>query len=441
MSSLAPSADAIDSRVVLRWYALAAGSAGVVLIFGAPLLVSVAFSGTPLKAFVFARTVGALMVAGATAAWAVSRIDDEAQRHRGFGWCLGGTALSMVAGIGAVGPGVASSLVDSVTVAWATACVVLVYVWDTAPGERLFTFGRGALSIRPVPPSQLSARSRYEDAIRRAAAQEERHRLARDLHDSVKQQLFAINTAAATAQARLGADPNGVTTAIDGVRASARDALAEMDAMLDQLREAPIEMNGLIESLRRQCESLRLRTGADVTFECSSLPPSAAMAPGVLPEVLRVAHEALANVARHARARRVTVVLAGHADGLSFTVSDDGRGFDGATPSSGMGLSNMRARAVGVGGTLDCRSSVGAGTTVSLVVPANGAPTGEPRPYLNRAIRWGLLLFLAIGSVPWRGRDGISFLMVPMVAVAAFAFLRSIRTYQRLRSHRYAVVS
>ena len=133
--------------------------------------------------------------------------------------------------------------------------------------------------------------------------------------------------------------------------------------------------------------------------------------------------------------------LAGRDDGLALTVSDDGRGFDGATPSSGMGLSNMRARAFGVGGTLECRSSVGAGTTVSLVVPANGNLTDEPRPYLNRAIRWGGLLFLAIGPLPWRGSDGMSFLMVPIVAVAAFAFLRSMRTYQRLRSHRHAAAS
>lgn len=77
-----------------------------------------------------------------------------------------------------------------------------------------------------------------------AASQEERHRLARGLPDSVKQQLFVIQTAAATPQTRFDGDSQGAREAIAQVRTSAREAITEMQAMLDQLRAAPLENTG-----------------------------------------------------------------------------------------------------------------------------------------------------------------------------------------------------
>ena len=85
-----------------------------------------------------------------------------------------------------------------------------------------------------------------EEQIRQAARQEERARLARDLHDAVKQQFFVIQTAAATAQARFETDPDGAKTAVDQVRSSAREAMTEMEAMLEQLQAAPLENAGLV---------------------------------------------------------------------------------------------------------------------------------------------------------------------------------------------------
>lgn len=424
----------MDTRLVLRWYAAYAAGAGMALIAAALWFGPLWSPDQAWPTIRSLRITGALMLMGGTGAWMLSGVDDARERLRGLGWFLAGHSASMLAGASAAGPGVPPGLADGLTMAWATPAALLTYIWANADGQPTL-FGGGLISLfGDFRRASAPARSRYEEAIRRAAAQEERHRLARDLHDSVKQQLFAINTSAATAQARLGDDARGAAGAIDAVRASARDALAEMDAMLDQLREAPVELNGLVASLRKQCEALRLRTGADVSLDLSNLPSSQAVAPGVLPEVLRVAQEALANVARHARARHVGVSLAGREGGLSLVVEDNGRGFDQLSPAGGMGLSNMRMRAEAIGGTLECRSTRGGGTMVRLHVPT-GRPAAGPadaRAVLVQAIGWGLLTVFWLSHAP-------SFLKAPMVAVTSFAFLRTMRSWTRLRATRQVV--
>jgi len=117
---------------------------------------------------------------------------------------------------------------------------------------------------RPLRPAEIATEIetlRIPDEIRRgllqqigeAAAQEERNRLARDLHDSIKQQLFSINVGTAAAQERWERDPEGARKALADVRRSAREAMVEMQAMLHQLRPEALGTAGLIEALREQC--------------------------------------------------------------------------------------------------------------------------------------------------------------------------------------------
>ena len=176
---------------------------------------------------------------------------------------------------------------------------------------------------------------RFEASIRQAARQEERARLARDLHDAVKQQLFVIQTAAATAEQRFDGDRSGAQAALTQVRASARDALKEMEVMLEQLQAVPIGNAGLIESLKRQCEAVAFRTGAEVRFVPGSLPPDVAFPPGAHQAMLRFAQEALANVARHARANHVTVTLERQDTIVALSIADDGRGYPAAAERYG----------------------------------------------------------------------------------------------------------
>jgi signal transduction histidine kinase len=235
--------------------------------------------------------------------------------------------------------------------------------------------GIGLVAVALVAPpadgqatSPRKLRSSYETHIRQLARREERARLARDLHDAVKQQLFVIQTAAATVQARLDHDAAGAQTALEHVRTAAREATMEMEALLEELQAAPMENTGLVEALRKQCDALAFRTGATVSFEPGPLPPQGRLMPGSHEAIYRVAQEALANVARHARATRVSLSIAATATGFELRVADNGGGFDPSTIRRGMGMANMEARAAEIGGRLVIAGTP-SGTEVRLSLP------------------------------------------------------------------------
>lgn len=210
-----------------------------------------------------------------------------------------------------------------------------------------------------------------EREIREAATQEERNRLAQDLHDSIKQEIFAIHTNAATIEARLGTDPDGARIALGQIRNSSRDAMTEMEALLDRLHATPLENTGLVAALRKQCEALALRTGAHVDCEIGNLPDSKRLPPGAHEALFRIAQEALSNIGKHARATKVLLRLDVAERDLQLTIEDNGQGFDRAkldSSRSGMGLANMRKRAAAVGGRFELTTSPGKGTALRVSV-------------------------------------------------------------------------
>jgi signal transduction histidine kinase len=248
--------------------------------------------------------------------------------------------------------------------------------------------------------------TRREEQIREVAGQEERNRLAQDLHDSVKQQIYSIHTNLAAAQVRWDTDATGARDAVDHARTSARDAMAEMIAMLDRLRQDPIESVGLVEALRRQTEALGFQSAAEVTTRLGTLPEGDCLKPGALAGLFRIAQEALANIAKHARARHVEISLATDTAGREFVlrIHDDGQGFDREATPGGMGLANMKARAKEIGAILQLDSKSGEGSTVMLRLPLIDPLAERQRRY---AIRW-LVPFVLTGFatllivLPWR---------------------------------------
>ena len=132
-----------------------------------------------------------------------------------------------------------------------------------------------------------------------------------------------------------------------------------------------MENIGLVEALRKQCEALQYRTGAQVTTEFSDLPENNLLPPGAQEAVFRVAQEALANIARHARAQNVKVRLYTETEPASMIlqIEDDGQGFTPGTITEGMGTANMRARTREIGGRVVLRSTPGKGTQVSVQIP------------------------------------------------------------------------
>jgi signal transduction histidine kinase len=221
----------------------------------------------------------------------------------------------------------------------------------------------------------LSVVAELREAMNRkiyeAAVQEERSRLARDLHDSIKQELFSISVSAAAANERLERDIDGARQALADVQASAQAAMVEMNAMLHQLSPTPLATAGLIEALREQSEALRYRTGAEVTTDFGRLPAAEQLPIGAQESIFRMAQEGLANVARHARAQRVDLRLGvtDEGDSLLLEVRDDGQGFAVDQTSSGMGLANLQLRAEQLNGRTVITSNPGQGTTISVKIP------------------------------------------------------------------------
>jgi signal transduction histidine kinase len=418
---------AIDSRLVFRIYAAAALPIGIVTYMW-PLLVP-GPEVTPAW-IVRLRVTAAFVTALGCCASAFASIDDPVGRRRGLlGFAHAHLMLGAMLGIQASAQ-YAPSVAPSPAVAWAAMIVgaVLLYLAITGPGvafnlgERPIASnharpGGTAFAIRNKP-SLSRLRSDYEMEIRNAARQDERARLARDLHDAVKQQLFVIQTAGATAQARFDTDPPGARAAVEQVRTAAREAMTEMEAMLDQLQSAPITNAGLVAFLRKQCEAIGFRTGALVTFEPGLLPDDRVLDPGARQAIARVAQEALSNVARHARARTVMVSLGMTGGALVFEVRDDGTGFVGDRQPRGMGMANLAARAAEVGGSLDVSSVAGGGTTVRFGVPCGQLPS--PRVYVIRAAVWtGVLLGVRVALARWDGLLAPVGLMVMLIAAIA----------------------
>jgi signal transduction histidine kinase len=390
--------DAIDIRLVLRSYAATVAGAGLFIYLwplrGTPepvarwLAAEGALSGVPWGRFAAVRIGAAVLTAFGLCALALATIDEPRSRRRALTYfalvhIVGGLMVwlqwwAVLSPFVPVGPALAPLLVG----------LLLLYFALTQEGadpRRPFQTLISVLDETPAPAADR-LRSEYEEQIARAARQEERGRLARDLHDAVKQQLFVIQTAAATAQARLGVDPAGTMTALDQIRASSREATTEMEAMLQQLQSPPLASTGLLDALRRQTEALRFRTGAEVSFVSDPLPPDWALPPGTPEALFRVAQEALANVGRHARASTVQVKLGAVGGLLTLSVRDNGSGFDPDTAVRGIGSASMRRRAEAIGGAFELWSRPGGGTTITVTVPYETATPGDFR---TLALRWG----------------------------------------------------
>ncbi|MBO9663199.1 sensor histidine kinase [Dokdonella sp.] len=198
----------------------------------------------------------------------------------------------------------------------------------------------------------------------------ERQRLARDLHDTVKQKAFALNLQLATAR-RLLADAPGAER-LELAQKLTQQIQQELGQILDELRSDAAELP-LAERLRARAIDWSHSSGIVPSFELEDMP---ALAPRQEESLLRIVDEALANVLRHAGATRVAIALRREGERWSLTVSDDGRGSDHAR-AAGMGLNNMRERAEALPqGRFRLDSAPGNGTRIAVgfVVADNPEP-------------------------------------------------------------------
>ena len=216
-------------------------------------------------------------------------------------------------------------------------------------------------------------------STRDRTAQEERQRLARELHDSVSQALYGIALGANTAIKLFDTNRTKVREALSYVLSLAQNGLTEMRALIFDLRPESLKTEGLVAALTHQASALRARGSIEVELSLCDEPDVSIL---IKEALYRIAQEALNNAAKHAGPGRLDVHLACEGGSLELEVSDDGIGFDPSTAYPGhLGLHSMRERAVSVGGTLDIVSAPGRGTQVRARVPADCIPPEEtPAP-------------------------------------------------------------
>lgn len=222
------------------------------------------------------------------------------------------------------------------------------------------------------------ALSRSEAEMRRLATrlisiqEEERKRVAREIHDNISQQMAAI----AIEMSRLRQAPprteDGLRERLGAVGREVAAVSDELHGLSHQLHPSVLENLGLEAALEAECNAFSRREGVATSFQAGripeALPPEAALC------LYRIAQESLRNVAQHADASKAEVSLRLDEDAIVLSVGDDGRGFatNEAASRGGVGLTSMQERARLAGASLSIRSSPGAGTEIRVSAPLFG---------------------------------------------------------------------
>lgn len=208
----------------------------------------------------------------------------------------------------------------------------------------------------------------HEDA-QALAAQNERHRLARELHDAVTQTLFSANVIADSIPRLWPEVPDPVQTQLQQLQLLTRGALGEMRILLLELRPEYLANMDLAAQLRQLLDAVQARKRLEVTFTAQvdvQIPPAVRIA------FYRIAQEALNNIVKHAHANEICIELSAHEVSVELLIQDDGTGFDYPEQLAGFGLHTMRERAEEVGAELNIITHPQAGTCVRVV-------WGEPK--------------------------------------------------------------
>jgi two-component system sensor histidine kinase UhpB len=214
---------------------------------------------------------------------------------------------------------------------------------------------------------RLEAERRRAGSAALHAQEEERARVARDLHDEVNQSLTGLLL---RLEAAREAAPPEMEGEIAETKALANQAMTELLSLARQLRPTALDDLGLAAAIGGQVEQLgrgEIKAQLDTDGDFSDLGDDAQLV------VYRVAQEALNNAARHSGAKRIEVRLRRAGDGgVALEVSDDGRGFAFDEQQRGLGIGGMRERALLVGGDLTIESRPGSGTIVRLTIRDEG---------------------------------------------------------------------
>ncbi|MEV4060252.1 sensor histidine kinase [Nonomuraea dietziae] len=262
---------------------------------------------------------------------------------------------------------------------WSKANVQLVLFHAAIVAVQTLSIGGGVIMSIKIEERQLKYRKALADLeammeenaglqvqlmtqAREAGVLDERQRMAREIHDTLAQGLTGIIT-----QLRAAKRVEDMRPHVDLALTLAQENLAEARRSVQALSPLELEEAHLPEALSAMARNWASGSGVDLHVEVTG--ESRPLSPAIEVTLFRVAQEALTNVAKHAGASRVGLTLSYAGDVVLLDIRDDGAGI-GAESGRGFGLSSMRQRVRGVGGTLEIESTPGEGTAVSVGVPA-----------------------------------------------------------------------
>jgi NarL family two-component system sensor histidine kinase LiaS len=237
-------------------------------------------------------------------------------------------------------------------------------------------WGRGDFAARAVDKSQDEVAS-ITDQLNHMAEQlqsliqtrqelatlEERNRLARDLHDSIKQQVFAVSMQIGSIKLLLRRDVDAAEARLNKMETLVREAQQELTSLIRELRPVALDGKGLVEALRELIPQWSQQSDIVANLHVEG----AQTLPRVVEEaLLRVVQEALSNVARHSNATLVQITLVLTDEQITLTILDNGYGFDSERlENRGVGLFSMQERMKALGGDVKLESVPGKGTCIT----------------------------------------------------------------------------
>ncbi|TDM13941.1 sensor histidine kinase [Macrococcus bovicus] len=221
-------------------------------------------------------------------------------------------------------------------------------------------------TMRTIKHQNQMVTSGVNEQIVKKIVEEERQRLARELHDSVSQQLFAASMMLSAVQAQQLSEE--MTRQMNLLERMLHEAQQEMRALLLHLRPLALQNKSLVDGITDLTLDLKQKTPLEIQLDMTPVK----LSKGIEDQLFRITQEAISNTLRHARAHKLTIELFPIPESLMLRITDDGRGFDLETrDETRYGINTMKERALEIGGTCQIISAPDSGTRIEIKVPIN----------------------------------------------------------------------
>ncbi|WP_103515930.1 sensor histidine kinase [Streptomyces sp. SM10] len=237
-----------------------------------------------------------------------------------------------------------------------------------------------AAELLRVRREQWAAARAERAAAEKRRADEERLRMARELHDVLAHSISVINVQAGVGLALLDSDPEQARTALTTIKSASKEALGEVRQVLENLRAPGDAPRAPAPGLDRLPELVDQAAAAGLTVTVAGAGAQGPVPPGTGLAAFRIVQEALTNVVRHSGSRTAHVRIAYGDATLGIVVDDEGPATDGDAGGSGNGLVGMRERAAALGGTIDAGPRPDGGFRVTAELPLRPGPSDPAAP-------------------------------------------------------------